>query len=214
MVKNPHYWEAGKPRLDGVTVEILPEDNSRVLKLKAGELDAIIGIPFNQVDGLKSDPNVAVGVVNAFRTDLVQLNTTKKPFDDVRVRQALNYAVDKGPIVQNILRGNGSIANSPLPLMAHHNADLKPYPYDVDKAKALLAAAGLPERLQDQHARRRRRRDGAPGGGGAAVVAEAGRRRGRAAEHRVELAVRHHQGRQLRDVAEPRLQRHDRSRTS
>ena len=77
MVKNPHYWEAGKPRLDGVTIEILPEDNSRVLKLKAGELDAIIGIPFNQVDGLKTDPNVAVGVVNAFRTDLVQLNTTR-----------------------------------------------------------------------------------------------------------------------------------------
>jgi peptide/nickel transport system substrate-binding protein len=144
MAKNPHYWEAGKPKLDGVTIEILPEDNSRVLKLKAGELDAIIGIPFNQVDGLKSDPNVAVGVVNAFRTDLVQLNTTKKPFDDVRVRQALNYAVDKAPLVQNILRGNGSIANSPLPLMAHHNADLKPYPYDLDKAKALLAAAGLP----------------------------------------------------------------------
>ena len=65
MVKNPHYWEAGKPRLDGVMIEILPEDNSRVLKLKAGELDAIIGIPFNQVDGLKGDPNVAIGVVNA-----------------------------------------------------------------------------------------------------------------------------------------------------
>ena len=51
MVKNPHYWESGKPRLDGVTIEILPEDNSRVLKLKAGELDAIIGIPLTRSTG-------------------------------------------------------------------------------------------------------------------------------------------------------------------
>ena len=109
-------------------IEILPEDNSRVLKLKAGELDAIIGVPFNQVDGLKGDPNVAIGRGQDFRTDMVQLNTTKKPFDDVRVRQALNYAVDKGPIVQGVLRGNGPSPNSPLPLMAHHNTDLKPYP--------------------------------------------------------------------------------------
>jgi peptide/nickel transport system substrate-binding protein len=144
MVKNPYYWEAGKPTIDGVVIEILPEDNSRVLKLKAGELDAIIGVPFNQVDGLKSDPNVAIGVVQDFRTDMVQINTTKKPFDDVRVRQALNYAVDKAPIVQGVLRGHGTVANSPLPLMAHHNTDVKPYPFDPAKAKALLTAAGYP----------------------------------------------------------------------
>ena len=107
--------------------------------------------------------------------------------------------------MQNVLRGNGSIANSPLPLMAHHNADLKPYPYDVDKAKALLAAAGYPNGFKTSML--------VAGGDATArqvaavlqIVAEAGRRRGRAAEHRVELAVRHHQGRQLRDVAEPRL---------
>src|SRR3546814_11556511 len=59
-----------------------------------------------------------------FRTEMVQLNTKKKPFDDQRVRQALNYAVDKDALIQGVLRGNGTPAVSSLPAMAYHNADL------------------------------------------------------------------------------------------
>jgi peptide/nickel transport system substrate-binding protein len=144
LVKNPNYWEKGKPALDGATIEVVPEDNARVLKLKAGELDAIIGLPFNQAEALKSDPNVEVGVASVFRIDLVQLNTTKKPFDNLAVRQALNYAVDKDAIIKGILRGNAEPAISSIPVMAYHNTDLKPYRLDLDKAKALLAQGGVP----------------------------------------------------------------------
>src|SRR3546814_1538945 len=80
-----------------------------------------------------------------FRTEMVQLNTKKKPFDDQRVRQALNYAVDKEALIQGVLRGNGTPAVSSLPVMAYHNADLKPYPLDIEKAKALLAEEGYPD---------------------------------------------------------------------
>jgi len=145
LERNPHYWEKGKPALDGAVIEALPEDNARVLKLKTGELDAIVDIPFNQVDILKSDPNVSVAVAPAFRTDVVQLNTTKKPFDDVRVRQALNYAVDKAALVKGVLRGNATVSNSPLPIMKYHNAELQPYAYDPAKAKTLLKEAGYGE---------------------------------------------------------------------
>ncbi len=141
--KNPYYWEQNKPSLDGASVEIVPEDNARVLKLKAGELDAIVGIPYNQVDGLKQDANVVVASAPVFRIDLVQLNTTKKPLGDVRVRQALNLAIDQNGIIKGILRGNGRPATSSLPVMAYNNTDLKPYPHDLAKAKALLADAGL-----------------------------------------------------------------------
>ena len=144
FVKNAFYWEKGKPSIDGARIEIVPEDNSRVLKLKAGELDAIVGIPFNQADTLQSDPNINVKVAPVFRVDMVQLNKTKKPFDDQRVRQALNYAIDKNALVKGVLRGNGTVANSAMPVMAYHNTDLKPYPLDLSKAKALLAEAGLP----------------------------------------------------------------------
>ena len=56
LVRNPNYWEPGKPALDGAVIEVVPEDNARVLKLKANELDAIIGVPYNQAETLKSDP--------------------------------------------------------------------------------------------------------------------------------------------------------------
>lgn len=144
FIKNSFYWEKGKPHIDGARIEIVPEDNSRVLKLKAGELDAIVGIPFNQADTLKSDPNIVVKVAPVFRVDMVQLNTTKKPFDNQLVRQALNYAIDKNALVKGVLRGNGTVSNSAIPVMAYHNTDLKPYPLDIAKAKALLAEAGLP----------------------------------------------------------------------
>jgi peptide/nickel transport system substrate-binding protein len=145
LVKNPNYWEKGKPSLDAASIEVVPEDNSRVLKLKAGELDAIIGVPFNQAESLKSDPNVRVGVAPVFRIDLVQLNTTKAPFDKLAVRQALNYALDKDAIVKGILRGNAKPATSSIPVMAYHNTDLKPYPLDLAKAKELLKQGGVPD---------------------------------------------------------------------
>jgi peptide/nickel transport system substrate-binding protein len=145
FVKNPNYWEKGKPSVDSASVEVVPEDNSRVLKLKAGELDAIIDVPFNQAEGLKSDPGVKVGVAPVFRIDLVQLNTTKKPFDNLPVRQALNYALDKDAIIKGVLHGSAKPATSSLPFMAYHNTELQPYPLDLAKAKALLAEGGVPD---------------------------------------------------------------------
>jgi peptide/nickel transport system substrate-binding protein len=142
LVKNAHYWQKGKPAVDGAEVQVIPEDNTRVLKLQAGELDAILDVPFNQVSQLKANKDLEVGLAKVFRIELVQLNTTKKPFNDVRVRQALNYAIDKQAIVRSVLRGDGTVAVSSIPVMAHHNTALKPYAYDPKKAQQLLAEAG------------------------------------------------------------------------
>ncbi|WP_175995414.1 ABC transporter substrate-binding protein [Burkholderia vietnamiensis] len=141
--KNPYYWEKGKPSVDSASVEIVPDDNARVLKLKAGELDAIVGIPYNQVESLMHDSNIAVQSAPVFRIDVVQLNTTKPPFGDPRVREALNLAVDKASIIKGILRGNGRAATSSLPVMAYNNTQLRPWPLDIAKAKSLLTQAGL-----------------------------------------------------------------------
>ncbi len=142
LAKNPNYWQNGKPSVDEAVIEIINDDNARVLKLRAGEVDAIIGVPFNQVSQLKADESLKVNVASVLRIELVQLNTKKKPFDDQRVRQALNYAVNKDALIQGVLRGNGTPAVSSIPVMAYHNTDLKPYPLDIEKAKALLAEAG------------------------------------------------------------------------
>jgi peptide/nickel transport system substrate-binding protein len=145
LAKNPHYWQQGKPAIDGAEIQVISEDNSRILKLQAGELDAIINIPFNQIKRLETAANVKIAAADVFRVEMVQLNTKKKPFDDVKVRQALNDAVDKQGIVDTVLFGNATIAVSSLPIMRYHNAELKPYPHDPEKAKSLLAEAGLGE---------------------------------------------------------------------
>jgi len=142
LAKNPRYWQKGKPAIDGAEIQVIPEDNSRVLKLEAGELDAILDVPFNQMNQLKANKDLRASVAKVFRVELVQLNTTKKPFDSVDVRLALNYAVDKEAIVRNVLHGDGTVAVSSIPVMAHHDTALKPYPFNPAKSKELLAKAG------------------------------------------------------------------------
>ena len=79
-----------------------------------------------------------------YRIDMVQLNTREKPLDNEKVRQALNYAIDKEGIIKGILFDTGTPAISSMPIMRYHNDALKPYPYDPEKAKALLKEAGFP----------------------------------------------------------------------
>ncbi len=143
LAKNPNYWQPGKPAIDTAETQVIGEDNTRVLKLQAGELDAIIDVPFNRLAQLSASKDMKTAVADVFRVELVQLNTTKKPFDDARVRQALNFAIDKAAIIKGVLYGNAKPAASALPIMAYHNTELKPYPLDLEKAKALLAEAGL-----------------------------------------------------------------------
>ncbi len=121
---------------------VIPEGNSRVLKLQAGEIDAALEIPLNQMQSLGRAGTIKTAVANVLRSDFVLMNTKKKPFDDVRVRQALNYAIDKEGLVKALLYGAGKVANSPMPLMAYADPDLKPYAHDIAKAKALLKEAG------------------------------------------------------------------------
>jgi peptide/nickel transport system substrate-binding protein len=143
LAKNPNYWQPGKPAIDIAEIQVIGEDNTRVLKLQAGELDGIIEVPLNRLSQLQGSKDLKTAVADVFRIELVQLNTTKKPFDDKRVRQALNYAVDKEGIIKGVLYGHAKPAASAVPIMAYHNTELKPYPLDQQKAKTLLAEAGL-----------------------------------------------------------------------
>lgn len=145
MVKNPYYWQQGKPYLDGVEFFIEPEDNTRILKLRSGELDVAANAPFNLIQSLEKDKDVNVVVNDVLRSDFVLLNTTKKPFDNVKVRQALNMAVDREQIIKGILFGRGKIAKSSLPIMKYYNHDIETYKFDLEKAKSLLADAGHPD---------------------------------------------------------------------
>jgi peptide/nickel transport system substrate-binding protein len=145
LAANPNYWQKGKPSVKEVDIMVIGEDNSRVLQLQAGQIDAMINVPVNQIKSIASSGDITAKVAPVYRIDLVQLNTREKPLDNEKVRQALNYAIDKEGIIQGLLFGTGTPAVSSMPVMRYHNTALKPYPHDPEKAKALLKEAGLPD---------------------------------------------------------------------
>src|SRR5918996_3013660 len=151
IVRNPHHWEMGEdgqplPYLDSVTFEIIPDDATRILKVTSGKLGGGVVIPFARVAELDADLNVDMQLFPGTRVTYLTMNVrpelsdgTPNPLSDVKVRQALNYAIDKDAIVQIVTYGVGtpsqSYMSSTTPM-----ARLKgePYPYDPEKAKALL----------------------------------------------------------------------------
>jgi peptide/nickel transport system substrate-binding protein len=144
LKKNPNYWETGYPLLDEVDFLYLPDDNARMLQFQGGQLDIATNVPWNQIDSLKKDTNVDMQIGPMYRMDYMVLNNTRDPFKDINIRQAMNYAVDKEAIIKAVLFGKGQVANTILPPMLDWNDQLKPYPFDLQKAKDLMAKSHLP----------------------------------------------------------------------
>lgn len=142
LKKNPNYWEADKVSLDGVEWISMPDDNTRMLAVQAGQLDAAIYVPFSRVAELKKDPSLTVVTDPSTREDHLLLNHEHKPLDNVKVRDAIDYAIDKQAIVETVTFGLGEVANSYIPKGAlYHSDDNGARGFDPEKAKALLAEA-------------------------------------------------------------------------
>jgi peptide/nickel transport system substrate-binding protein len=149
LKKNPNYWEkdeAGNqlPYVDQVNLMVLTDDNTRMLKLQAGEIDAAMNVPYNQIDPLSQDPNLDVVPAPLYGLVNIGLNQTKKELTDMKIRQAMNYAIDRDAIVQTALFGHGRAACSPINLTWFYT-DKYCYTFDLDKAKQLMAESSAPE---------------------------------------------------------------------
>ncbi len=142
--RNADYYTPGVPYLDEIDFKIGAEPLTALLQLQKGEVDVLgDGIPPAKFLEVMNDPEQKKLVVQApqLETSYVTIKTTIKPFDDLRVRQAINMAINKDRIVK-IINGRADIANQPLPPgMPGFDKDYKGYSYDPDKAKALLADA-------------------------------------------------------------------------
>ena len=139
------YW--GTPaQLDKVTLKIMENADSLMMSLQSGAIDLCAHLTSTQVAQLEKDFNVAEGTMNLVQA--MYLNNAVAPFDDVRVRQALCYAVDKQEIIDLAFDGYGSpIGSSMYPAFGKYFDDslTNYYTRDVEKAKALLAEAGYPD---------------------------------------------------------------------
>jgi len=140
---NPDYW-AGKASIDNLIFSITPDASVRYEKLKAGECQVM---PYPNPADLKAmanDPDINLMQQEGLNVGYLAFNTEKKPFDDKRVRQALNMAVNKDAIIDVVFQGAGKKAKNPIPpTIWSYNDDVKDYPYDPEKAKKLLAEAGV-----------------------------------------------------------------------
>ncbi|MFT4150019.1 MAG: ABC transporter substrate-binding protein [Paracoccaceae bacterium] len=144
LKKNPEYWDAAKVSLDGVEWISIPDDNTRMLAVQAGELDAAIYVPFSRVEELKKDANLNVVVDPSTREDHLLMNQEHAPLNNVKVREAIDYAIDKQAIVDTVTFGIGEVANSYIPKGALYHSDANgARGFDPEKAKALLAEANV-----------------------------------------------------------------------
>jgi peptide/nickel transport system substrate-binding protein len=138
------YWR-GKAAVAKVVWRVIPEGTTQIQELRSGGVDLVAGVQPDQIPSLKKDAGITIKTTPTTRTMMLPIDPTNKPLNDVKVRQALNYAVDKNAIITNILNGLGTPLKGVLPDMVFgHNPDLSPYPYDPAKAKQLLAEAGYP----------------------------------------------------------------------
>jgi len=142
-VANPNYWDGAVPTKH-LIFSITPNVETRLAKLQTNECQIIPAPSPVQFDAIKKNKDLTLHSVDALNVGYLAFNTEKKPFDNVLVRQALNYATDKKAIVNAVFMGSGTVAKSPIPPnMLGFNKDLKDYGYDPEKAKALLKQAGL-----------------------------------------------------------------------
>ena len=149
LEKNKDFFIKGKPHVDRVIIKIIPDMNNRVMAVERGEVDAM---PFfdslREVKRLSGDKNLVVtnkGYAGIGSLDWVAFNTGKKPFDDVRVRQAAAYAIDRNFFAKVIMMGLVTPSATPItPFSPFYTKDVNMYDVNLEKAKKLLDEAGYP----------------------------------------------------------------------
>ncbi|HEY7035238.1 MAG TPA: ABC transporter substrate-binding protein [Thermomicrobiales bacterium] len=153
LEKNPdHTWATTfytvqqPPQIDRVSFVVIPEDATRLAALESGEVDVVAGtdaVPIDKIKSLQDTEGVTVYTRPAVGVYWAYLNQQIKPLDDLRVRQAINHAVDRDKLVQLVLDGQGKPATSALAsAFGDYAPDITQYPYDPDKAAALMKEAG------------------------------------------------------------------------
>lgn len=148
MDRNPDYWGRTPEGIDQLIWRAVPDSTARAAGLKTGEYDLAIALPVIDAIDLEQLDNVKIysgDVARVFQLHLSSLPQHESPMQNKLVRQAVNYAIDKQALIDNLYYGRAARLNGQviLPHQPGYNPDLKGYPYDPEKAKALLAEAGF-----------------------------------------------------------------------
>ena len=147
LSKNLKYYREGLPYLDKVDFKIGTSNNLQMMMLQKGEIDLVWPVSSSDYTKVMNDPQLKSNYysITGYRLFYIGMNTDIPPFNDKLVRQALNYAVNKERLVQ-LANGRGVVMKGVIPpWVSGYNDNVKPYPYDPEKAKQLLDKAGFPK---------------------------------------------------------------------
>ncbi len=140
---NAEYWD-GKPKIDNLVFSITTDPSVRYQKLKLGECNMVAEPSPSDIDSMKKNTAVSLMELAGLNVGYLAFNVEKKPFDNVQVRQAINHALNRKSYIDAIYMGHAKIAKNPIPPgIWSYNDKVVDYDYSPEKAKALLAKAGL-----------------------------------------------------------------------
>jgi peptide/nickel transport system substrate-binding protein len=144
LVRNPHYWQEGKPYLDKVVFRVVGDDTARLLQLNSGDVDLIANVTANQVEQIEAAGN-RVYTLPGSVSGIVTFNQKIKPFDEVAVRRALAYAIDREAIAKAVFFGRARASKSILPSSTFfYDPDTDPIGYDLEAARKALQGSSVP----------------------------------------------------------------------
>jgi peptide/nickel transport system substrate-binding protein len=146
LVKNTYYWQKGLPYLNSVTWTDVPSDNTRQLQIKGGQAQIDQFPSWSTVSALKQTPGVDMDLFNSTETNYLAFNENVKPFQDVNVRRAISYAINRDSIIKAVLFGNGKPANSLFPpQVPYYDPSTPGLQYNLAAAKAAMAKSSVPK---------------------------------------------------------------------
>ncbi len=138
------YWRKGYPKIDSITWRPVVDNNTRAAIMQTNEAQFAFPMAPEAVAALQSKPNLEVTVAPSIIQRYISMNTQHKPFDNVKVRQAINYAINKEALAKVAFSGYAIPAEGVVPKGVAYNVKLGPWPYDPAKARELLKEAGYP----------------------------------------------------------------------
>jgi len=138
------YWRKGYPKVDTITWRPVVDNNSRSAMMQTGEAHFTYPVPYEQAEVLKAKPNLELTAAPSIVHRYLSMNTQQKPFDNLKVRQAVNYAINKEALAKVAFSGYAIPAEGVMPQGVEYAVKLGPWPYDPAKARALLKEAGYP----------------------------------------------------------------------
>jgi len=145
---NKDYWD-GPPKVDRLIVKIIPDNEVRLLALKKGEIHFAYGIPYPHFGEIDKSKDMKLYSTTTLGISYLAMNVEKKPFDNLKVRQAVNHAINKNRLFKTVFYGYGGVAKQTIPpSWWGHNADVPQTEYNPEKAKKLLAEAGYSDGVE------------------------------------------------------------------